>query len=287
MKHALRNALARPWHLVRSRVAPRSQPVGSAPELVEALYLDAHDPEALIDLTRATSSYFYTFGPGGWSPFQGATSVLLGGGSRRDVRDYLAAYYDGFQPRTLAEAWFGPSAELAPLSALTPFDSFKPWRRSIKKISGHDGIGNQNFGPVTAARLEKETERVVGTCRSLEKRGYEPRGFVDGFIRGYALADGANLVFLVTSGVHRAAILSAMGAREIVAKFNPRMPRAVERASLPLWPHVRSGFCPPEAAAGIFDRHVRPLPDMRRAIAEPAGRPAEFAPRTDAERRGS
>jgi hypothetical protein len=270
MKHALRNALARPFYLARSRFAPRIRVDEQARELPEALYVDTHDPEIVVDLTRATSSYFFSFGPDGWSPFQGAASVLLRGGSRQDVRAYLAGYYDGFRPRNLAEACFGPAAQLAPLDSLTPFDSFKPWRRSIRKISGHQGAGNQNFGPVTSERLARETERVVDTCRSIEKHGYEPRAFFDGFIRGYALTDGADLVFLVTSGVHRAAILSAMGARRVAAKFNPRMPRAIDRASLPLWPHVRSGFCSAEAAAEMFDRHMQPGRDSRRAIAEAA-----------------
>jgi hypothetical protein len=273
MKHALRNALARPWYLVRSRFAPKIRIYDQAQGLAGALYSDTHDPTILVDLSSATSSYFYTFGPAGWSPFQGAASVLLRDGSKQHVRDYLAAFYDRFRPRNLAEACFGPSADLAPLSALTPFDSFKPWRRSIKKISGHDGIGNQNFGPVAPARLDAETNRVVDTYRSLERHGYEPEAYYDGFIRGYALTDGARLVFLVTSGVHRAAILSAMGATQVAARFNPRMPRAIDRASLPLWPHVRSGFCPGAAASEIFDRHIQPRPDPRRTIAESAAGP--------------
>ena len=266
MKHAVRNALRRPWRLIRRHIGPHTPPQ-EARGLADALYQYSRDPVVLIDIAAATNAYFYTFGPRGWSPFQGAASVLLGGGSREDVRSYLSAFYSRFQPRNLAEASFGMDVELPPLSALTPFESFKPWRDSIRRISGHDGSGNQNFGPVSAKRLEVETDRIVETFRSVQRHGYRPEAFVDGFIRGYALADGTKLAFVITSGVHRAAVLSALGDSEVRAKFNPRMPRVIEKGSLPLWPHIRSGFCSPEAASEIFDRHIERRPDARR----PAG----------------
>jgi hypothetical protein len=261
MKHAVRNALRRPWHAIRHKIVGREdEERGRELPLPDGLFLDARDPGVLVDLTRASSGYFYTFGPDGWSPFQAAASILLRGGSRDDVRAYLSAFYEGFQPRTLAEACFGPGADLAPMSTLSPFDRFKPWRQSIRKISGHDGSGNQNFGPVTASRLDRETDRVVDTYRSLQKHGYRPEVFTDGYIRGYALTAGQDITFVITSGVHRAAVLSALGAQRIAAKFDRRMPRSIDRSSLPFWPHVRSGFCPEQPAAHFRPSYVAARP---------------------------
>src|SRR5262249_41419539 len=92
--------------------------------------------------------------------------------------------------------------ELAPLSGLSPFTRFQPWRTSMIQVSGSTGAGDQNFGPVTMEKLNREVDRVITCCESLEARGYQPEAFPDGYIRGYFLQDGPDFCFLIAAGSH-------------------------------------------------------------------------------------
>ncbi len=226
----------------------------------EVAFLDKEDPAFSIDPHVARSFYYYSFGSNGWSPFTEAAQIYLKAQAREPVYDFLNHFYSTHQPANLHQACFGTTETERPfLGGLSSYQKFKPWRASMPKLSGHDGTGNQNFGPVQAQRLETETRRIIDVCDSINKHGYQPQNFKDGYIRGYLLVkEGGAHRFIITSGVHRIAALSAMGYDDIDVKFTKKMPRLIHRSTMEIWPHVQSDFCSVEDAAFLFDKYFEP-----------------------------
>jgi hypothetical protein len=222
----------------------------------DAIFLDSDQPDIVVPIEKCSGYVFTRFGPQGNCPMQSAAAIYSETRRPEDVEEHLFAFYQRFQPRNLAEALLSSDdPDLALLTAMSPFDQFQPWRPSIIRMSGHEGGGNQNFGPVTAAKLEVEVGRLTKVFDSFMRVGYRPEAYKDGFIRGYFLLDGDDYRFLVNRGMHRLSILAALGAPRIWARFSPKLPRHIDAARMELWPHVKSGFCPATLARRLVRRH--------------------------------
>lgn len=248
----------------RRRWAPAPSANRPAFPVPGGAFNDKPDPVVLVHLNDTSMVYYYRYGETGWSHLRRAAEIYLQGRSRQGVMDFLEAYFEAFCPTNLADVCCLQHVE--PLATLSPFHRFEPWRRTISRVSGHDGSGNQNFGPVSRTRLEKEADRIVALCRSLEHEGYRPEAYDDGYIRGYLLTRDEEFVFVVTKGQHRTAVLSALGEKTFAAQFDPKMPRLIDAKTLPMWPHVTSGYCTPELASVMFNRHFEPFADPRMSL---------------------
>ena len=210
----------------------------------------------LVDIAVMRGAFFTRYGPEAGGHFEHACTACLKTRRPDDVRAVLAAHYDAFRPTNLAEAYFGEnSPDLHPLDQLSPFDRFLPWIPLIRKIAGHDGQGNQSFGPVTSEKLAMETERLTSLLNSLIRSGYHPEGFSQGLISGYFLIRDDQFRFLITEGMHRAAALSAMGISTIRVGIARKRPHIADTADAANWPHVRSGFCSRDLALRIAGRY--------------------------------
>jgi hypothetical protein len=210
----------------------------------------------LVDIAFMRGAFFTRYGPETGGHFERACAAYLKTRRPEDVRAVLAAHYNAFSPRNLAEAFFGSSSpDLHPLNQLSPFDRFLPWIPEIRKIAGHDGQGNQSFGPVTPEKLGTETERLISVLNSLTRSGYHPEGFRQGLIRGYFLVRDHQFRFLITEGMHRAAALSAMKIGTIRVGIARKRPHIADAGDAANWPHVSSGFCSRNLALRIAGRY--------------------------------
>ena len=204
-----------------------------------------------VSMDACVGHLYFGFGQRGWNPFTEAVRIYL----QHSHWDALADYYQRFQPATLAEAYFlRNSPRWSVLNTQSPFKRLKPWRASVIDMSGHDGDGNQNFGPVTPNKFAAENAKYERIIKSIQKHGYNPERY--GPIRGYFLVgDAGRYVFRITQGMHRAAILDAMGGEHLSIGFDPCMPRCISIQSLPHWPGVLDGTFSPTLAAYLFRRH--------------------------------
>lgn len=204
-----------------------------------------------IALDDCVGHLYFGFGSRGWNPFTQAVKAYLNHGRWEKLENY----YQCFQPQSLAEAYFGRNhSRWEALNDRSPFLRLKPWRLSEKLMSGNEGGGNQNFGPVTPSKLSQEIRKYESIIHSIRKRGYQPQKY--GTIRGYFLFDDhARYVFRITQGMHRAAVLDAMGWESFSVSFDPTMPHYVSLSSLCYWPKVMDGSLSPELARYMFKRH--------------------------------
>ncbi len=215
-----------------------------------------------VDINRCVGHLYLGFGARGWNPFTQAVKDYLQSGRWQT----LERYYQAFQPASLAEAYFmRKHARWSTLNDQPPYLRLKPWRASTIMMSGSDGPGNQNFGPVTPAKLAQECRKYEVIIESIRKHGYNFEKY--GTVRGYFLCDDkGDYVFRITQGMHRLPVLDAMGSTSLPIAFDPVMPRYVSLASMRHWPGVVDGTFSPSLAAYMFTRHFWDRGDVKQTL---------------------
>jgi hypothetical protein len=195
------------------------------------------------------------FGPSAGNPLRDMATIYAETGSREKARAFLESFYDSFQPKTLAEALFRTNdPSLAPLTEMSPYTQFQPWRLSSRIAARHLAEGSQNFGPVAPKKLLAEVRKLTSYVDSIRRRGYRPDLYAKRAIQGYFLLHGDEYRFLVTNGMHRTSVLAALGETTLAADFDPRRPRFIDSARVAMWPQVNSGFCPESVAMRFVTR---------------------------------
>ncbi len=222
----------------------------------------AGDGVGAVALDQCVGHLYFGFGSRGWNPFTHAVKTYLEQGHWHPLEEY----YQAFQPRSLAEAYFQRNhPRWGVLNDRSPFLRLKPWRDSEIPMSGHEGGGNQNFGPITPAKLAQEIRKYESIIKSIRKRGYQPERY--GTIRGYFLLDhGGDHVFRITQGMHRAPVLDAMGWKTLPVSFDPVMPRYISLDSMRYWPRLTDGTFTPGLASYMFKRHFWDRGDAKQAV---------------------
>lgn len=105
---------------------------------------------------------------------------------------------------------------------------------------------------------EKASEnftRLVRVYESIREKGYQPNSSPDGEIQGFFLKNRDDYRFIIKAGMHRTAVLSAMGHVRIRVTFLPNSFRVIDIADLELLPQVRGGLYEPEIARKFFMRY--------------------------------
>jgi hypothetical protein len=214
----------------------------------------AHVPIRIpLDLCRG---YIHPgFGAGAGNPLRDTAAIYAETGSIEKARAFLRSFYESFQPKTLAEALFRTNdPTLAPLTDMSSYTQFQPWRLSTRISPKHLAVGSQNFGPVAPEKLDVEVRKLTSYVDSISRRGYRPDLYAKRAIQGYFLLHGDEYRFLVTNGMHRTSVLAALGETTLAADFDPRRPRYIDSARATMWPQVRSGFCPEPVAMRFVTR---------------------------------
>lgn len=97
-------------------------------------------------------------------------------------------------------------------------------------------------------KIEVETERLLNVALSIIKKGYITD--VDDMITVNIYKDDADYVWRVIGGMHRAAILAALGREFIPVKVNT----IIRRSDVSGWPGVVSGIYSKDDALKLFDK---------------------------------
>lgn len=185
------------------------------------------------------------------------------------VRSVLARHYAAMQPRNIYE-WTGLTEADAPgLSAVPIWAIPEPWTPATiaQKTAATDRVarresqrhgralpaacGDKGYGPVSAEKLRAESARLCEVFESIRRTGYRRQGGPDGDIEVYVFIqeDGA-WRWQVSRGLHRAAVLAALGAQELPV----RVKSLVFRRDAGIWPNVLSGLYTRGGAEKFFDR---------------------------------
>jgi hypothetical protein len=194
---------------------------------------------------------------------------LIGGDEKEAIRRRLMGFYSLYRPASAAEVLGAAAEEIPMLGDQPPWVVIKPWedmsvQERIEKIIRTEREDNSqvstapmsvehgcNFcGPVSGEKLSVEAERLYKIMKSVIKNGFMRHDFKDGDIRADILVQtSGNWKWLVKSGQHRVAVLSALGYRE----FPIRVESIVCRDEVDFWPQVLAGNYSREMALRVFD----------------------------------
>jgi hypothetical protein len=99
---------------------------------------------------------------------------------------------------------------------------------------------------------QENYSRLSRICDSIQKNGYHPTSTPDGEIQGFFLKHGRDYRFIVKAGMHRTAVLSAMGQRSLRVTFRPNYFRVIDLNDIEIWPQVRNGVYSRSSAEMFF-----------------------------------
>ncbi|WP_311064850.1 hypothetical protein [Halomonas sp. DWK9] len=190
--------------------------------------------------------------------------------SAEEIYTYLKAFYNNFKPQTALE-WFNIIDKKADkkLKSEPPWAAIPPWRArslenyrsTIAKGTLNDNLKNglhaditvsgwAGCGPVSDEKISIESERLHSVLKSISQHGYKRHNGEDGDIVATALvSERKKWKWVVTNGLHRACVLSALGYSEIPVKIN----LVIRRSEVDYWPHVASSLYTKKNALSIFD----------------------------------
>ncbi|WP_127145480.1 hypothetical protein [Pelagibacterium montanilacus] len=129
------------------------------------------------------------------------------------------------------------------------------WRRDNKQRRRRLGMS----GPTEATSWLDETngplefavmKKLVG---DIEKHGYVRNDGIDGDVSAVAMIDTDNTTrFIIRSGKHRIAAVSALGIDTVPLRLNAR--NCVRLSEVEFWPSVQKGRLTAKQAREVFER---------------------------------
>lgn len=252
------------YTIVPKRAAPAAPAVTPLAIPTDAIYAQS-DIVFEVPLAKCTYPYLLSYGPDGWHPFVDTLREYGSGAHTRYEGSVLNRYYEKFQPRTHLDVFFADvdKDEALLRSRLSQFAAdryapFLPWDLGVIPIRGEKGLdashGIQAYGPVSDAKGRLEYARLTETYRSIRTRGYRVTAAPDAEIRGYFLRGEEDYRFIVDAGLHRMAVLAALGYDPVRVKFYPHHPRTIDLADLGNWPQVKAGVVEAQVARHLFQR---------------------------------
>ena len=212
----------------------------------------------------------FTFLPSGPHPFVHAVSAALKNtASAKDtIHSVLRSYYDLVQPINALEL-FGLESEEVPQfanepswAAILPWyeESISQWRKIHQasvimenRTAGRTLTISDGWawcGPVTEKKLRIETSRLYSLMVSIRRNGLRWHNGTGGDILAVVLMrqDG-RWRWQAQTGQHRAAVLSALGFKNIPLCVI----KVVNRDDVDVWPNVVSGVFSRSVALRLFD----------------------------------
>jgi hypothetical protein len=171
----------------------------------------------------------------------------------------LEKYYRFWQPKNAAEllglSEYEASEALLrtpPPGTVWPWDFDHPERRAQQNHVGDEGW--QHCGPVTQDKGRMEFSRYQKVADSIIKNGYQRNpDTIDGDIAAQVLVRGREWKFLICDGMHRFAVLKALGFSTIPVCLR-RWPMLIRREDVLSWPNVTNLLFNADSATKIFDR---------------------------------
>lgn len=217
-----------------------------------------------VEIDKVVNVIQFPFSETGNHPFVNTLLEYSKDGNLKYEKSYLKSYYENFQPESLFDIYIEDENLDSKLRKYSPYYSMLPWELEKNKITIKErGLsinhGSQNFGPVSDKKGLLEFDRLISVYNSIDKNGYAiGKGISDynednNDINGYFLKKNDEYRFVVISGNHRMAALSALNYKKIRVKFNSNRPRVINFEDIDSWPQVKYGVVEKEIAALIFN----------------------------------
>ncbi len=211
-----------------------------------------------ISIENMISPHFFSYGQESWHYYTACLKEYLGNPGISYDRSVLKKYYDAFQPKSVADILFFDDVDSAPdilkkIPALLIRDfwrldgSLEELKRSLIDEE------TQLYGPISGMYGEEQFIRCVNAHRLINKHGYIPERFEDGYIGGYFFKKGQDYKFLAMAGKHRLAALSVLGFQDIKVTC-PYNLKILDADKLESWPIIRSGLFTEQEMGLIIDK---------------------------------
>lgn len=189
----------------------------------------------------------------------------------------LKAFYDDFQPQSIADllsfsdpcnpilSTTSPLAALWPWSNSTLSESFNRQKLNCVLESRQHGFdltyndGSASFGPVSLEKGELEFHRTITIYEKLKKESFRvDSGGVDNIVCSILyLDDISDWRVLIHAGNHRMAALTVLGYDSITVQINANrggLFSIIRKLEIDSWPAVRQGYYSKDEARAIFDK---------------------------------
>jgi len=195
--------------------------------------------------------YYYS----GKDPLVITTQELIVNPKLKLIDSYLFKYYKSFQPKTYGEVYQLDKSNK--LHSLPQTSFFHPWIHSTPTNIFRAGL----FGPKDITNVEHRILRLGNLIKNICEFGYTPSP--KDIVEGYILLKNDDYRFLITSGHHRVAVMSALHMSgsvdfdNILVKYetNRSNVKIVDISNSNNWPGVRSGFLKREDAEEMFNAY--------------------------------
>lgn len=133
-----------------------------------------------------------------------------------------------------------------------------PWSDKRQKVDfsqvNEKGLnrlhGVQHYGPVSAEKGTLEFNRLKNTYKSIACYGYKPEKF--GYIKGYFLKYKEKYRFVISNGIHRAAVLAALNYNNLPVSFEQNFPKVLDYKDICNFPLVKEGIFTQQLSEQIF-----------------------------------
>ena len=231
---------------------PEPEPI----ESVDDLMFRSNRWNYTVPVEKMVGRPIFGYGPHSWHPLKAACAELLDDPDAPYETSILRRFYATFQPETIADANF---VEGTPFDSMPANGLFEPW--TLPRPPFHDPhtkakpSGTPVFGPRSDAAGEVEWARLRRSVESVRVYGYQPHLFPQGRINVTVLRSQGQERYQVMHGLHRTAVLSAMGSERIEVGIDPRNPWIIDEDQVDSWPFVKSGFVPREQAIKAIRRY--------------------------------
>jgi hypothetical protein len=199
----------------------------------------------------------FGYGPQSWHPLVAGCLQLLKDPDTPYRDSVLRRFYETFAPATIAEAYRlsdpGPLTEVPAASLFEAFYLPKP--PYDDPFSTEFPSGTPVFGPQLEEAGEVEWRRLRSAVLSVQEFGYRPDLFERGLITATILKSRGQVRYHIHHGLHRTAVLAAMGVERIDIGVYPRAPWVIDESEADQWPYVKSGFLTKEQAIATLRRY--------------------------------
>ena len=228
-------------------------------------------PHTILSLpvSKANGLRFYRLTGNTYHPFVLALKAPLDGKINEHVFSVLKKYSDTVNLRTANDyLGLGKGEEVFP-NANHPYEYCYPWCPSQPDNTRDfliNDIRNENrrYGflsdesldlpHVSARKISIEAKRLRKLVVSIQQRGFIQQ--IDDVVGGFVLVDGDRWRWYVQGGQHRAAVMAALGYKDIPVCIR----KVIRREDVNFWPNVQTGIYTPQQALTVFDRLFRSAP---------------------------
>lgn len=215
-----------------------------------------------VPIQCCSNLYLQFYGPGANNPYVETVRDYMEGMHMKYEGSRLYHYYEQCRRDLLNDPFREFTNSLAQLMPSSPGSKGRPlpfpWELTVagrKQVPEPLELSGQFLYPHKKAR--ENFSRLIRVYESIREKGYRPTSTPDGEIQGFFLKNLGDYRFIVQAGMHRSAVLSAMGYTRIRVTFRPNSFRAIDLIDIENWPQVRGGLYEPSVAERFFLRYFK------------------------------